>query len=67
MSREKEEEDGKKKNGGVGEGSAALWLGTQSSLSLQHTGVISFRASHYILCLSFFFSLLRPHLLALLL
>lgn len=53
---------------GGGQGSATLWLGTGSSLSLQRTGVIGFGASLHTLFLSPLFSpLFYPHVLALLL
>lgn len=47
--REEEEEDGR--------GSTTLWHGVQSSLSLQHTGVIGFGAFILLLFCSFFIQL----------
>lgn len=53
----------KLRGGGGGKGNATLWLGTRSSLSLQHTGTIDFGASLCILCLGLYYFLSYPHLL----
>lgn len=62
MSKEEKGEGGRR---GDGWGSATLWLGTWSSLSLQLTGAIGFRASLHSRSISLPFFLLCPFLLSL--